>query len=353
MILQIQQVSPADSQNNIFATDPALPEFHILSAIIVVLRLLFGLDDVTERYQSKFARIVNSVITSSDMDIGVTPSDTEWNELFVIEDWLSYLRQRKRIVTAELFNPSFYDVSKNYPYTDVENFVQMYTGCKGNFCFQVILNQVSLTAYAFAGINFVRGSEEDKRLQTAFMFDEYASLNRPVNHRMPSCPGYISPHETNISNRRQAMHSWDLNKKLSSSVDICFTKKRIDFVLNPAKYIQLLKSKGYCVKVLPGDSRRYTDWLRHEDETTVIIFQPFKLFDDHKPNNFGSSMALKSVVELLISVLSGSFDTDTSNEKVESLIENIHYSQSRHLKFGVLNICPYNLSDTDAQTDSD
>jgi hypothetical protein len=41
------------------------PEFHTSLLTILTLKMLFGLDDLTERYQSDFARTVNGILQVS------------------------------------------------------------------------------------------------------------------------------------------------------------------------------------------------------------------------------------------------------------------------------------------------
>lgn len=87
-----------------------LPEILILAQFIVVLKLFFGLDDKTEKYQSEFARLVNQIISEE-----VQQNDWElddWSELFVIEDWFQYLRRRRIVVTRELCSAKMYTPNK-------------------------------------------------------------------------------------------------------------------------------------------------------------------------------------------------------------------------------------------------
>jgi len=41
-------------------------ELHVQCLMLIILRMLFGLDDVTEKFQSKYARVLNSVIDKAE-----------------------------------------------------------------------------------------------------------------------------------------------------------------------------------------------------------------------------------------------------------------------------------------------
>lgn len=81
----------------------ALPEVIVMVQFIVLLKMLFGLDDKTEKFQSEFARLVNKTIKSEVSKISKKGFEMEdWTELFVIEDWLGFLRRRREVVQREL-----------------------------------------------------------------------------------------------------------------------------------------------------------------------------------------------------------------------------------------------------------
>lgn len=84
----------------------AVPEVIVLVQFLVILKMLFGLDDKTEKFQSRFAQIVNKILKEEtekrkwEME--------EWAELFVIEDWFGYLQRRRQVVRREMCCPSMY-----------------------------------------------------------------------------------------------------------------------------------------------------------------------------------------------------------------------------------------------------
>lgn len=143
LILQIEKVIPTTT-NEFLTTrtylqlSKILPEFHILAVIIIVLRLLFGLDDVTERYQSDFAQKVNSTLEESG-------SNNEYSKLFVIKDWFLYLRQRTKIVDGELHNPYFSPGTMNLPYATMNHFIENYTGFKSKLILLILHQLIKFT----------------------------------------------------------------------------------------------------------------------------------------------------------------------------------------------------------------
>ena len=71
--------------------------------ITVKLKLLFGLDGTTEKYQSRYAQLVNKIINNNAESAHERQkSKKEWSQLFVIEDWFSYLRYRSLVIAKEL-----------------------------------------------------------------------------------------------------------------------------------------------------------------------------------------------------------------------------------------------------------
>lgn len=84
----------------------AVPEVIVLVQSLVILKMLFGLDDKTEKFQSKFAQIVNKVLMEETENRKWEME--EWTELFVIEDWFGYLQRRREVVRRELCCPSMY-----------------------------------------------------------------------------------------------------------------------------------------------------------------------------------------------------------------------------------------------------
>lgn len=102
------------------------PEFMALANIIIALRLLFGMDDVTERYQSKFAKLANTTMAKIGIDYAYTT-------VFDIEDWFVYMRDRSRVFKKEMTSPACYKsvVAASSTVKQVFHFVDTFTGHKG------------------------------------------------------------------------------------------------------------------------------------------------------------------------------------------------------------------------------
>lgn len=101
LIRQINHALPMDNLNQQFQlinTDKfrIIPELLVVVQLLVLLKMLFGLDDTTERYQSEFARLVNREMKKEFDKV------EDWSELFVIEDWLGYLMRRRELVKREI-----------------------------------------------------------------------------------------------------------------------------------------------------------------------------------------------------------------------------------------------------------
>lgn len=120
--------SPVENNNYLVQ-----PEAIILSVIIIVLKLLFGMDDVTERYQSAFALKVNSILEETLQNDSIDGNNSEWTKLFVIENWFPYLRRREQIYSSQLINPVRYQPLPQNPSSAlINNLVNSYAGHKGN-----------------------------------------------------------------------------------------------------------------------------------------------------------------------------------------------------------------------------
>lgn len=75
-------------------------EGRALAFIIVALKMLFGLDDSTEKYQSKCASKVNQILTEErDRSDASEPIKT----LFVWQDWVEFIEFRNSFVAQHYF----------------------------------------------------------------------------------------------------------------------------------------------------------------------------------------------------------------------------------------------------------
>lgn len=104
-----------------------VPEIIVLVQLVTILKMLYGLDDETEKFQSNFAKLVNKVIREEIAERNWNME--EWTELFVIEDWFLYLQRRKELVKRELCCPAMY--TPNSPVT-VTKLQDLISRCKIN-----------------------------------------------------------------------------------------------------------------------------------------------------------------------------------------------------------------------------
>lgn len=168
---------------------------------------------------------------------------------------------------------------------------------------------------------------------------------------------YIRSHPHSEASNNQKITSLSLPRedflrqyKSNSSFDVTnldnnFTKTRIDFVLNPKKYVRLLNKAGHNVKVLKGNARNYPD-LEQLEKNYIILFQPFKMFDDYMPKSFCYTSSLKFIVDLCSRTVFGS-QHEYYYQRIETIIDHLLYFYSRHAKCGVLKVFPYDLSESD------
>jgi hypothetical protein len=105
-------------------------EIPILCRIGTFLRMLFSFDDITERHQSKFAETVNKIMEALAKE-NESPIDSGWNKLFVIEDWFTFMRYRKRIVNAEMYNSRLYNPIQPPNLSRLEELINRYSDPKG------------------------------------------------------------------------------------------------------------------------------------------------------------------------------------------------------------------------------
>jgi len=80
-------------------------EILIVSMIGLFLRMLFGLDDVTEKHQSRFAAKVNGILSRHLNPEESLDPRTEWTQLFDIKEWFRHIRYRTSFAEQEKLNP--------------------------------------------------------------------------------------------------------------------------------------------------------------------------------------------------------------------------------------------------------
>ncbi|ODM91861.1 TATA box-binding protein-associated factor RNA polymerase I subunit B [Orchesella cincta] len=256
----------------------SIPEVFVLTHILVVLKMLFGLDDRTEKFQSNFARLVNSVIKEEvekrnwEME--------EWTELFVIEDWFGYLQRRRELVKTEIFSSHLYAPNKPPNLTKLNN----------------LLGPSAPEAESEDEDNSRRHKGTRKAIRECTklferMFKESLS-SESGQPDIPTVKPYVPlplPTQSVVDQYLKnypAVHDPSFKKEF---FEADFVKKRIDFIWNPRKYVKLLKSRGYTVKIIKGDAMNNNGQFELPegvDETKVIpLFQPYKNFDEFVPNN--------------------------------------------------------------------
>jgi len=116
---------------NYFDLRPIM-EVHTILLILVTLKLLFGLDDVTERYLSQFARTVNNVLDTAPKRLPGISVKKDFLKLFVVEDWIHHLRHKRKVVQAELFSAEIYTPIHRPSVARIHNFGKVFGGHKSN-----------------------------------------------------------------------------------------------------------------------------------------------------------------------------------------------------------------------------
>lgn len=86
-----------------------LIEVKIVSMIGLLLLMLFGMDDVTEKHQSRFAATVNQILSPH-----LSPENPalEWTELFDIHEWFQHMRYRSSFLAQEQLTPMMFSFEK-------------------------------------------------------------------------------------------------------------------------------------------------------------------------------------------------------------------------------------------------
>lgn len=94
----ISKAAAAMQQHDSCSTVVPNYEARAMAFIIFTLKLLFGLDDVTEHNFSDFARIVNNINDDSDLQL---------KQMFVFDDWMKHIQYRKHVLRRYHFPTSF------------------------------------------------------------------------------------------------------------------------------------------------------------------------------------------------------------------------------------------------------
>lgn len=186
------------------------------------------------------------------------------------------------------------------------------------------------------------------------MFQNYAATNEEILRTIPRNECVSLPEEETLQ-EYQKNYPAVLNPiplgpppQLNQS----FTKTRIDFILNPNKYVTLLQCHGHNVNVLDGDAR-CNDVTSDDDDATLTLFQPFNQFDDHVPKSFAQPDSLKFILELSSRMLIGCYKNKGTYRTLEFYMDHLQRFYTRHLMLGVAKVFPYDMDDSDATTDSD
>ncbi|CAL8123604.1 unnamed protein product [Orchesella dallaii] len=287
----------------------SIPEVFVLTQILVVLKMFFGLDDRTEKFQSKFARLVNKVMNEEVAIRGWQME--EWTELFVIEDWFGYLQRRRELVKTELFSSLLYVPNKTLTMTKLHN----------------LMPHDPREAETEDEIADEADYNEEKKAvkECRLLFENLLkkSLSESEQPDIPTIKPYIPLPLPTQSIVDQYLKNYPLVHDTSFKKELFqadFMKKRIDYIWNPKKYIKLLKRRGYTVKIVHGDAinNEFEPDPNIDESEMVLLFQPYKNFDEFVPNNKDEwSHSMKFLIELVEEITCKCSDSPAQANTIE------------------------------------
>lgn len=176
---------------------------------MLILKLLFGLDDKTEYALSKFANIVNE-------------RSTDEKKMLNFIDWLTFIEYRK-IVLCENYFPNHSKDDEDFIKTDLfVNFMQNF-----NSKYDIVCTS-SDTKYAILKDLLVKQSN----------FEKYETNFGNVKSNLPSFSHSLTPFHTYLSTLMKTDYQ-TLLKYNKSILTSDFRNVSLDFLINQDKYLTL------------------------------------------------------------------------------------------------------------------
>ena len=184
---------------------------------------------------------------------------------------------------------------------------------------------------------------------------ETATQESNGGREVPEVADYISlplPKESILKQYEEFQPGVSYPNYSLSLLKTSFTRKRIDYVYNPEKYIPLLAKAGYKVIVIAGDATNCEKELPLRTKT-LHLFQPYKQFDDFPGTSNQTSCSMRFVINLLSSyICMREGPGDTANPVMSTMVQMFGDLYSRRCLDSFIpipNTHPYPADPTDSE----